>query len=178
MRRKKTLARPPKAHKPDDLITQSEAIALLADRDRRQFDSDRVRKARMRARIKYAVDNGVLIETLSKSKKCYVYGRIVAWAQGSWPGKYDDLEAIRAPSVGSVNGVLRRLTGNSSAYQIPETLSECQAQLAQAMERIFSLLSDLEVARRAADRLRPDAEAWQHQCEANRQNAKQPRPRG
>jgi hypothetical protein len=177
VRRKETPPSSAKVYDPNDLIALTDAIALLADRDRRKHDTDRSRKARMRGRIKYAVDNGALAETLRQSKKCYVYGHIVAWAQENWPGKYDDLKAIRAPSVGSVNGVLRGLTGKSSGGEIPTTLAECQAQLDQARQHIFSLVDELEVARRVADRLRPDAEAWRRHCAANKLNARRPRPR-
>jgi hypothetical protein len=177
VRRKETPPSSAKVYDPNDLIALPDAIALLAERDRRKHDTDRVKKARMRARIKYAVDNGALAETLRRSKRCYVYGRIVAWAQENWPGKYDDLEAIRVPSVGSVKGVLRGLTGKSSGGEIPTTLAECQSRLAQTMRRIVTLEEQLIVAREDADRLRPDAEARQRVRAVNKLNAQRRRPR-
>ena len=116
----------------------------------------------MRQHITYAVNNGQLTETVRQSKKCYVYGRGVAWAQAKWPGRYSDLVAIR---------------GRASAFQLPTTLPECQSELVEARGQIFALEEQLTVARAEAERLRPDADAWQHYCEANRRNAQQTRTR-
>jgi hypothetical protein len=177
VRRKGIPPRAAKIYSPDDLITLPDAITLLAARDLRKHDSDRVRKARMRHHITYAVENRELTETIRHGMKHYVFGRIGAWAQDKWPGKYGDLLAIRDASVGSVTGVLRGLAGRSSGYQIPATLTECQAQLDQALQRIFTLGEELIVAREDADRLRPDAEAWQRQRATNKESAQRPRPR-
>jgi len=163
---------------PNDLITLTDAIELLADRDRRKNDSDRERKGRMRERIRYAVANRELTETIRHSTKHYTYGRIAAWAQDNWPGKYDDLVAIRVPNSGGMtatHGGRYRLKGSGS--QIAVTLVECQLQLQQATLRINALEQALVVAGEYAERLRPDAENWRCQCAANKLNAKRPRPR-
>jgi hypothetical protein len=177
VKRKAARQHMPKVYHPDAFILISEAINLLADRDRRLHDSDRVRKARMRQHIMYAVNNGELEESFRHRTKRYVYGRIVAWAQDKWPGRYSDLVAIRDPIVGRLEASLPRLVVRSSGYQIPTTLPECQAELVQAMETIRVLQARVTVACGDADRLRPDAEAWQHHCEVNRANARQLRPR-
>jgi hypothetical protein len=175
VKRKDAPLRVAKDYGPNELISISAAIVLLADRDQRKNDSDRVRKARMRERIRYAVENRELTEARRQGTKCYVYGRLIAWAQDKWPGRYGDLVAIRDPIVRGVNGMLPGLGGKSGGYQTPSTLLECQAQLAQAMERIFALEEQLAVARGDAEQLRPDAEAWQRQSARNKLNAQQDR---
>lgn len=167
-----------KVYQAEDFISISDAITLLADRDRRRYDTDRLRKARMRRHIMYAVDNCELTEIIRHGKKCYVYGRVVALAQVKWPGKYDDLVSIRDPIVGGAHASLPGLVGGGTGCQIPGTLPDCQAQLVRVAERNFELQEQLTAARNEVDKLRPDAEAWQHQVEVNTANAKQLRPRG
>lgn len=177
MKRGKTPTRAVRSYSPDDHISISQLVTLLADRDRRAHDTDRVRKARMRQHIMYAAYNGQLTEAIYKSEKCYVYGRAVAWAQAKWPGRYSDLVAMRDPIVASARGSLPRLVGRASAFQLPTTLSECQSELVEARRQIFAIEEQLTVARADAERLRPVADSWQRQVEANTQNAQQPRTR-
>jgi len=50
-------------------------------------------------------------------------------------------------------------------------------QLVEARRQIFAIEEQLTVARADAERLRPVADSWQRQVEANTQNAQQPRTR-
>lgn len=166
-----------KVYAPSDRVTLAEAIDLLADRDRRKHDSDRGRKARMRHHIQSAVRNHQLTEKNTFGTKHYEYGRLAAWAQDKWRGRYDDFLATRDPIVNSVAGTLGRLLGKSSGYQIPSDPAECQAQLHHEMRRIATLEEKLTSAREEIDRLRPDAEAYRRVCAGNATNAKQRRPK-
>ena len=167
-------AQTPKAklYRQEDFISIAEAVHLLADRDYRTHDTDRVRKARMRQHIMYAVNDHQLVETVRQSKRCYVFGRLVAWAQTKWPGRYDDLPALRDRIVARAElSHSGRYAVRASGFQAPMTLEACQSELLLARRQIVALEEQLETARLDAERLRPDAAAWQHQREVNRRNA-------
>ena len=95
-------------YRADDFITLTDAVTLLADRDRRRHDTDRIRKGRMRQHIYYATYNGVLQSVIHRSVKCYVFGKIAAWARSKWPGLYDHFPAttdpVRGGHVGDATG--------------------------------------------------------------------------
>ena len=102
MKRRDAPHRAAKVYQADELISIVDAITLLADRDRRTHDVDRSRKARMRHHIQYAVENDQLSEVIRKGEKHYVFGRLAAWAQGRWRGRYDDLPSIRDVITGGM----------------------------------------------------------------------------
>jgi hypothetical protein len=132
----------------------------------------------MRQHIKYAVANGELHETVRRGEQCYVFGRMAAWAQNKWPGRYDDLPSTRDENRGGMVA-----TGPAGALvargrlTTPTTLPECQQELDRIWQRVHMLADQLRLAREDADQLRSDAEAWQRHCAANRENARQSRPR-
>jgi hypothetical protein len=129
----------------------------------------------MRHHVRQAVGNGQLAETVRRNIKHYVYGRLAAWAQDKWPGKYDDFPAIRDPVTNGVAGILGGLLGGSSGYQIPVDLAGCQAELHRAMRRIAALEEESAATREEVDRMRPDAEAYRRLCARNAESAKKRR---
>jgi hypothetical protein len=164
-----------KVYRPDDLISLTEAVELLADRDRRKHDPDRARKQRKRYWIGHAVKAGHIAEATRQSKKCYVYGRLVAWAQRRWPRTYDDLLPIE-PIRGAMSATVRRMTLVASGHSPPTTLPACQTELARAMRRIHELQAHVTAALAELDRVRPDAARWQEYCRSQSLKA-QRRPR-
>lgn len=161
-----------------EIICLVDAVALLANLDRREYDTDRVRLGRMRRRIQRAVASNELSEMVSNGEKYYELGRLAAWAQSKWPLLYDDLPSIRDEIRGSMVATGPRATLVSSGHTAPTTLHDCLRALEEALQRVFSLEKQVKLGLDEAEKLRPDAESWKRHCTQNRERARQKRPRG
>lgn len=157
---------------PQDLISRSDAVANIAERIRKQDETELDAHNRVSHRLSYAIKVMKLPKPM-QGKFCF--NDIALWAQGKWPGKFDDW-----PSVNTANIKLElpKFEVSASLFCLPKTIGECHSEITRLHSREVELIALLQTANDEIERLRPDAESWKNKViEKNRQSGKVPRHR-
>jgi len=158
---------PPKAEIPSTLpsasaeITRAFLSALIA---KRLGISNNLASHR----ISYAVKTGKLLEARPGH---FIFEGAGLWARWKWPGKFDDLPM--KPGTGDGAFELPLFTVAGTGQSLPETLSECHAELLAMIQRIVGLEAQLQARDKTIAKLRPYEERAKQRIEKGRKYGKQ-----
>jgi len=158
-------------YQPGDWLTFTEAVELLAKRDKRPHDDPKTSKNRWQKLIKYQTQNGKLPSENGK----YLIERLVTWALNlkvngnpDWSGQLADLPAM--PNTGTLCITLPALEMRACGYSLPQTLEDSHKEIARLSAEFHSLNEQVAALKAEVASLRPDAEKYRENCEKNRRN--------
>ena len=143
------------------VITKYQAVGLIADEVRKNDESIRQARDRVRKRIDYAVKKGKLKQDHHHQ---IGFGELAAWAQTNWRGNFTDWPATQ---TGEIEFTLQGITGDIKGA-LPESLEVCHA-------RIKELTSEVQALRREVGALRPVKVREDEKRRKNRESARRPR---
>ncbi len=137
----------------DGWITQSEAIALIAEHCNPPHESSRAFKNKVAGTINYAVGANQLVEMDGG----FIFGELMAWAKNKPKWAYG-LAPFPAMYVGRLDGSVPSITGAFRAISLPPSLEASHQALLEADRTIQQLEARLNAAEQEINYLRPFAE--------------------
>ena len=149
----------------DDPITQADAVRLIVQRVKSAGESDRLVRDRVRKRIQSAEKTRKLV---AQSDLGFVFGRLIGWAKGIWPGKFDGFPCIRVTELGVLDGRAPEECFSEIRVELrPADLPRCRELLdryVRMYEEMYLAVESQRVKARQLEEeveaLRDDAERW------------------
>jgi len=157
----------------NDVLSVSQAVALVGSRARRNADDDRSARDRARKLLTYHIKKGTLVVLPDGTLRVRELGRFL---RKKYPGKFNDL------SGGDVSTLVSRVAlptilVSAVATLLPNDLTRCHAEIERLTERANTLMRDLSAAKQRIAELEPDAKKWRAQVLKLTRNARARRDR-
>jgi len=149
------------------------ARTRLGDKKKGNLETARKAEDRVRKRIERHAKSGMLPRTPGGA---FLFRQLIRWAQGQWPGKFDDIESDGPDGPTERNGTGSAVNRGDVVIGVGTvalpSAAENIARIIDLQGQVNSLREAVAALRKEAEDLRPDAMKYRKNREKNAANGK------